>query len=188
MGWLYKPEWDGYIGHVNTATITEAKNGLSALIDRVRSGESILILDRGVPVDRLQTGDGHTAVEDEDALAAPDPIDERAEPVLRLGDRGSVHMANVAIPLWLVKPSHSWGRSWLAGDPGAVIGRRYHAARRDGVYNALGPAEKTYMRVSGQPDGKDAPLTPRAPNDRRELPQSVAGPSHPSTRSVPGRL
>jgi len=39
---------------VNTATITEAKNRLSALIDRVRGGESILILDRGVPVARLE--------------------------------------------------------------------------------------------------------------------------------------
>ena len=39
---------------MKTATITQAKNGLSALIDRVRSGESILILDRGVPVARLE--------------------------------------------------------------------------------------------------------------------------------------
>ncbi len=39
---------------MNTATITQAKNGLSALIDRVRGGESILILDRGVPVARLE--------------------------------------------------------------------------------------------------------------------------------------
>ena len=39
---------------MKTATITEAKNRLSALIDRVRSGESILILDRGVPVARLE--------------------------------------------------------------------------------------------------------------------------------------
>src|SRR5450756_2476644 len=31
---------------------------------------------------------------------------------------------------------------------------------RDGVYNALGPAEKTYMRVSGQPDGDDATRAP----------------------------
>lgn len=38
---------------MTTATITEAKNRLSALIDRVRAGESILILDRGVPVARL---------------------------------------------------------------------------------------------------------------------------------------
>ncbi len=39
---------------MKTATITEAKNGLSSLVDRVRAGESILILDRGVPVARLE--------------------------------------------------------------------------------------------------------------------------------------
>jgi len=31
---------------------------------------------------------------------------------------------------------------------------------RDGVYNALGPAEKTYMRVGGQADGEDATGAP----------------------------
>jgi prevent-host-death family protein len=36
-------------------TITEAKNGLSALIDRVRAGESVLIMDRGTPVARLES-------------------------------------------------------------------------------------------------------------------------------------
>jgi prevent-host-death family protein len=35
------------------ATITEAKNQLSALIDRVRHGETIVITDRGRPVARL---------------------------------------------------------------------------------------------------------------------------------------
>lgn len=35
-------------------TITEAKAGLSALIDQVRAGETILITDRGVPVARLE--------------------------------------------------------------------------------------------------------------------------------------
>lgn len=39
---------------MRTATITEAKNGLSALIDRVKAGETIVILDRGVPVARLE--------------------------------------------------------------------------------------------------------------------------------------
>jgi prevent-host-death family protein len=39
---------------MKTATISEAKNGLSALIDRVRGGESVLILDRGAPVARLE--------------------------------------------------------------------------------------------------------------------------------------
>ena len=36
------------------ASITEAKNGLSALIDRVKAGESVLIMDRGRPVARLE--------------------------------------------------------------------------------------------------------------------------------------
>ena len=39
---------------MKTATITEAKNGLSALIDRVRAGEQVLITDRGIPVARLE--------------------------------------------------------------------------------------------------------------------------------------
>jgi prevent-host-death family protein len=39
---------------VKTATISETKNGLSALLDRVRHGESILITDRNRPVARLE--------------------------------------------------------------------------------------------------------------------------------------
>lgn len=39
---------------MDTATVTEAKNGLSALLDRVRAGESILITDRGIPVAILE--------------------------------------------------------------------------------------------------------------------------------------
>jgi prevent-host-death family protein len=36
------------------ATVTEAKNGLSALLDLVKAGETILITDRGVPVAKLE--------------------------------------------------------------------------------------------------------------------------------------
>lgn len=39
---------------MKSATITEAKNGLSALIDRVRAGESVVITDRGTPVAVLE--------------------------------------------------------------------------------------------------------------------------------------
>ncbi len=39
---------------MRTATITEAKNGLSALLDQVRAGESIIIVDRGLPIARLE--------------------------------------------------------------------------------------------------------------------------------------
>jgi prevent-host-death family protein len=35
---------------MDRATITEVKNGLSALIDRVKAGESIVVTDRGIPV------------------------------------------------------------------------------------------------------------------------------------------
>jgi prevent-host-death family protein len=38
---------------MKTATLTETKNHLSSLIDLVRSGETILILDRGRPVARI---------------------------------------------------------------------------------------------------------------------------------------
>ena len=39
---------------MKTATITEAKNGLSALLDQVRAGESIILTDRGVPIARIE--------------------------------------------------------------------------------------------------------------------------------------
>lgn len=44
-------------------SITEAKNRLSALLDRVRAGATVLILDRGVPVARLEpaAGDGESS-------------------------------------------------------------------------------------------------------------------------------
>ena len=50
------------------ASITEAKNTLSALIDRVKSGASILIMDRGRPVARLEPVSG-SAADDEGRLA-----------------------------------------------------------------------------------------------------------------------
>lgn len=46
---------------MHVATITEAKNQLSALIDRVRGGESVLIVDRGIPVARLESALGGVA-------------------------------------------------------------------------------------------------------------------------------
>ena len=39
---------------MKTATISETKNSLSALLDRVRAGESLLITDRGRPVARVE--------------------------------------------------------------------------------------------------------------------------------------
>jgi prevent-host-death family protein len=39
---------------MNSASISEAKNSLSALVDRVRRGETVLISDRGRPRGRPQ--------------------------------------------------------------------------------------------------------------------------------------
>ena len=84
---------------MNTATITEAKNRLSALIDRVRRGESILILDRGVPVARL-----------EPVASFPDPTGR----LRRLERAGVIRVGDAAPPLELLRrpaPTMSPGAS-----------------------------------------------------------------------------
>lgn len=60
------------------ASITEAKNNLSALIDRVKGGSPILIVDRGRPVARLESvhepspdGDGRLARLVRDGIVRP---------------------------------------------------------------------------------------------------------------------
>jgi antitoxin (DNA-binding transcriptional repressor) of toxin-antitoxin stability system len=52
---------------VKKASITEAKNNLSALIDRVKGGSPVLIVDRGLPVARLEAVGG--VFSDDDRLA-----------------------------------------------------------------------------------------------------------------------
>ncbi len=88
------------IAIMKTATITEAKNGLSALIDQVKSGQSILILDRGVPVARLEpiTSDpGQTGRLERLERAGivrrgtgPPPVERISKPGPRLRDGASV--------------------------------------------------------------------------------------------------
>ena len=51
------------------ASVTDAKNRLSALLDRVRHGETIIIEDRGVPVARLVPVVGGPPGLDADRLA-----------------------------------------------------------------------------------------------------------------------
>lgn len=58
------------------ASITEAKNGFSALIDWVKAGAAVLIVDRGRPVARLEpvdalTGSGRLAQLVRDGLVRP---------------------------------------------------------------------------------------------------------------------
>jgi prevent-host-death family protein len=54
---------------VKTASITEAKNNLSALIDGLANGSPVLILDRGRPVARLEPVAGTDNESDDDRLA-----------------------------------------------------------------------------------------------------------------------
>ena len=69
------------------ASISEAKNGLSALLDRVRQGHTIVIEDRGVPVARLEPIAGEL-----------DPEGRRA----RLARRGLIRSPARALPdKWL---------------------------------------------------------------------------------------
>ena len=44
----------GYNSQVKIATISQTKNQLSAMLDRVKHGETILIVDRDQPVARLE--------------------------------------------------------------------------------------------------------------------------------------
>jgi prevent-host-death family protein len=87
---------------MRTATITEMKNRLSAYLERVRAGESVLILDRGVPVARL-----------EPVAASEDPVG-RGE---RLERAGILKPAVAAPPLELVRaagPRPTHGASAVA--------------------------------------------------------------------------
>jgi len=45
----------GYSSQMKRATLTDAKNNLRALVDQVQHGETILILDQGRPVARLES-------------------------------------------------------------------------------------------------------------------------------------
>jgi prevent-host-death family protein len=51
------------------ASVTEAKNRLSALLDRVRHGETVIIEDRGIPVAQVSPLATSGAVADRERLA-----------------------------------------------------------------------------------------------------------------------
>jgi len=69
---------------MRTATITQAKNGLSALLDRVRAGESVVITDRGRPVARLEPATS---------------VDSREGRLARLERAGMVRIGSSAPPV-----------------------------------------------------------------------------------------
>ncbi|RBP04563.1 prevent-host-death family protein [Roseiarcus fermentans] len=71
---------------MKTASITEAKNNLSALIDGLEDGSPVLIADRGRPVARLEA-----------ALESDDGAD--AGRIARLVREGLARPARGALPL-----------------------------------------------------------------------------------------
>jgi len=73
---------------MKTATITDAKNRLSALIDLVRAGESVVITDRGRAVATI-----------EPIGSVPDPTGR----LLRLQRAGLIRLGNTAPPLDLLR-------------------------------------------------------------------------------------
>ncbi len=73
---------------MKTASISQLKNGLSAYVDHVRAGESVLVTDRGVVVARL-----------EPAAVGPDPAGRLA----RLERAGAVRVGRAAPPVELLR-------------------------------------------------------------------------------------
>jgi antitoxin (DNA-binding transcriptional repressor) of toxin-antitoxin stability system len=67
------------------ASITEAQNDLRSLINGLKRGASVLIVDRGRPVARLEPVSGASAVREDDRL-------------MRLIQKGIVRPARVALP------------------------------------------------------------------------------------------
>ncbi len=73
---------------MKTATITEVKNGLSAIIDRVKAGESIVVTDRGIPVVVIEPVSEHVDLDDR---------------LARLERAGIIRRGNGKVPLELLR-------------------------------------------------------------------------------------
>ncbi len=83
---------------MKTASVSEAKNGLSALLDQVKAGESVLITDRGIPVARIE------------------PVSEADDPegwLLRLERKGLIRRGNGMPPDELLRRMREIGRPRL---------------------------------------------------------------------------
>lgn len=84
------------------ATLTDTKNNLSALVDQVQHGETILILDRGRPVARLESVVGAAEDDPEGRLA-------------RLERQGLLRRASAPLPreILMARPPQAEGGSIL---------------------------------------------------------------------------
>jgi prevent-host-death family protein len=91
LGW--SPQLSGYNSHMRMASISETKNRLSALLDRVRHGETVTITDRHIPVARLEPIVGSESVDTAGRVARL----ERAG-ILRRGRAGAAKAILAAAP------------------------------------------------------------------------------------------
>ena len=107
------------------ANISELRNGLSAYLRRVRRGESVLILDRKVPVAWLAPVDGLAILRQESPVYEVDPdaereLEEEAR-IARLTAAGVISRASRGSPLETVR---SWGPLPGMGLVEAVLANR----------------------------------------------------------------
>lgn len=87
------------------ATISELKNGLSAYLRRVRSGETVLVLDRKAPVARLVPAGFGAKEREEHALYETETVREPADEakLARLERAGIVLRHRATNPLDIVR-------------------------------------------------------------------------------------
>ena len=88
----------GYNSQMKTASISEAKNRLSALIDRVRKGESVIITDRNRPVAQLTPLNAATKVATDAWL-----VDLEREGIIRRPRRKGIPKCLLRPPIRLPK-------------------------------------------------------------------------------------
>ena len=93
------------------ASITEAKNNLSARIDGLKGGSPVLIVDRGRPVARLEPVTSGPRLEDDGRLA-------------RLVRDGTVRRARTAIPKALLSSEPPRPKSGASGVRALLEDRR----------------------------------------------------------------
>lgn len=98
------------------ATISELKNGLSAYLRQVRSGESVLVLDRKTPVARLVPAGYGAEAREQRALYETEMVRELADEakLARLERAGIVVRHRAAEPLDIV-------RSWQSPEDARLV-------------------------------------------------------------------
>ncbi|MBI5771416.1 MAG: type II toxin-antitoxin system prevent-host-death family antitoxin [Verrucomicrobia bacterium] len=94
---------------MKTATVTESKNGLSELLRSAKAGKGVLILDRDVPVARLEPVAADTLPDDVRLQAL-----ERQGLIRRQQEAGSVWEKLKALPAPRVKAGRSAVAALLA--------------------------------------------------------------------------